>query len=101
MKMHIHIHIHNEADAVVVRKLNLITNQLLKMPTKAEFEALRDELTSALENIAADITRLTDQLETGGLSADEEAEVFAGFRAIADRAAGIAGQTPEPPAPDA
>lgn len=65
------------------------------MPTKAEFEAALTEITTSLENIAADITRLTDQLETGGLTEAEEQEVFTQLRAVADRAKTIADTTPE------
>lgn len=68
------------------------------MPTKVEFDALRDELTSALTNIADDITRLTDALQSGNLTDAEEAAAFADLRGIADRANEIAGRTPEPPA---
>lgn len=69
------------------------------MPTKQEFDALRDEFTGALTNIADDITRLTDALQNGGMSSEEETQAFADLRAIADRANEIAGRTPEPPAP--
>lgn len=69
------------------------------MPTKAEFDALRDEFAAAFDNIAADITRLTDTLQNGGLSDEEEQAVFADFRALADRARGIADQTAEPTTP--
>lgn len=65
------------------------------MPTKAEFEAALTEITTSLENISADITRLTDQLETGGLTEAEEQEVFTQLRAVADRAKTIADTTPE------
>lgn len=65
------------------------------MPTKAEFEAALTEVTTSLENIAADIQRLTDQLATGGLSDAEEQDVFAQLRAVADRAKAIADATPE------
>lgn len=69
------------------------------MPTKQEFEAALNEVTSSLENIAADITRLTDQLETGGLTEAEEQSVFDQLRAVADRARQIADTTPEPGEP--
>lgn len=69
------------------------------MPTKQEFQDALNEVTSSLENIAADITRLTDQLETGGLTDAEEAEVFSQLRAVADRAKQIADATPETETP--
>lgn len=72
-----------------------IIYKLNKMPTKPEFDALKEEINSALTNIAADITRLVEQLETGGMTAEEEAQVFADLRAIADRANTIAGVVPE------
>lgn len=78
-------------------KLNLIIKKLHNMPTKAEFDALRDEFTGALTNIADDITRLTDSLQNGGMTTDEETQAFADLRAIADRANEIAGRTPETP----
>lgn len=72
-----------------------IIKTLSQMPTKAEFEAALTEVTTSLENISADITHLTDQLATGGLSDAEEQEVFTQLRAIADRAKSIADATPE------
>lgn len=78
-------------------QLNLIIQKLNNMPTKAEFDALRDEFSTAFTNIADDIRRLTEALESGDLTADEEAQVFADLRALADRANAIAGTTPEPP----
>lgn len=67
--------------------------------TKAEFQQALDEVTGSLDNIAADITRLTDQLEAGGLSEADEAEVFSQLRAVADRAKAIADTTPESETP--
>lgn len=97
--MEIHIHLHHHSDQVVVYKLDSILKQLNKMPTKAEFEAALQEVTSSLDNIAADITRLTDRLEQGGLTEAEEQEVFTQLRAVADRAKSIADTTPEDEAP--
>lgn len=99
MKLEIHIHMHDHADDRVIKKLEVITQKLNNMPTKAEFAQIATDLTTALENIAADITRLTDQLAQGGLTDAEEQEIFTQFRAIADRATTIAGQTPDPEAP--
>lgn len=69
------------------------------MPTKQEFQDALNEVTSSLENIAADIQRLTDQLQNGGLSEAEEQEVFTQLRAVADRAKSIADATPETETP--
>jgi len=93
--MEIHVHIHHHSDPAVVYKLDSIIKTLNKMPTKQEFQDALAEVTSALENIAADIQRLTDQLATGGLTDAEEQEVFTQLRAVADRAKAIADATPE------
>jgi hypothetical protein len=79
----------------VLKNLSKIIKTLNTMATKAEFQAALNEVTASLDNIAADITRLTDQLETGGLTEAEEAEVFTQLRAVADRAKSIADTTPE------
>lgn len=97
--MEIHIHIHHHSDAVVVYKLDSIIKTLTKMATKQDFIDALAEVTSSLENIAADIQRLTDQLATGGLTDAEEQEVFAQLRAVADRAKAIADTNPEPETP--
>jgi hypothetical protein len=99
--MEIHVHIHHHADRSVDHKLDLIIKKLTKMPTKQEFQDALTEVTTALDNIAADITRLTDQLATGGLTDAEEQEVFTQLRAVADRAKQIADTTPEPETPEA
>ncbi len=93
-------HIHQAVDVErLLKEIKLINLKLSKMATKAEFQQALTEVTDALENIAADITRLTDQLENGGLSEADEAEVFTQLRAVADRAKSIADTTPEEPAP--
>jgi hypothetical protein len=94
------INITNHVDVKgLLKELKLINLKLTNMPTKAEFQQALDEVTSSLENIAADITRLTDQLENGSLSEAEEAEVFTQLRAVADRAKNIADTTPESETP--
>lgn len=92
MKLHIHVH---HYDTETSRILKLITLKLENMPTKQEFDALRNQFVDALENIADDIKRLAGQLEQGGLSAEEEATVLAEFQALADRAKAIADETPD------
>lgn len=90
------IHVHQNVDVDrLLKEIKLINLKLTNMPTKAEFQQALDEVTSSLENIAADITRLTDQLENGGLNEAEEAEVFTQLRAVADRAKAISDTTPE------
>lgn len=71
------------------------------MATKEEFQTALTEVTDALENISADITRLTDQLQTGNLSETEETEIYTQLRAVADRAKQIADTTPETTEPAA
>lgn len=97
--MELHIHIHHHQDKSVDHKLDFIIKTLTKMPTKQEFQDALAEVRSALENIAADIQRLTDQLATGGLTDAEEQEIFNELRAVADRAKTIADTTPEEPQP--
>jgi fructose-1,6-bisphosphatase len=95
------------ADRSDIRKLlshqKFIIEQLLEiknnMATKAEFQQALADVTSALDNIAADITRLTDQLATGNLSDADEQEVFDQLRAVADRARTIADTTVDPEVP--
>lgn len=75
--------------------------QLIKnnMPSKTEFQQALADVTAALDNISADITRLTDQLSQGGLSDADEQEIFTQLRAVADRAKSIADATIDPEVP--
>lgn len=75
--------------------------QLIKnnMPSKTEFQQALADVTAALDNISADITRLTDQLAQGGLSDADEQEIFTQLRAVADRAKSIADATIDPEVP--
>lgn len=96
-----HFTIHtNENSEAVIRELRHLKNII--MATKAEFQQALSDITSGLDNIAADITRLTDQLQTGNLSDTEEQEIFNQLRATADRVKQLADQTPETetPSPD-
>lgn len=81
---------------LIVRAINQKINN---MPSKQEFQQALADVTAALDNIAADITRLTDQLSTGGLTDAEEQEVFTQLRAVADRAKTIADTTVDPEVP--
>jgi glutaredoxin 2 len=98
----IDIHIHGNFDEIE-KQLNKIFSSITlihkEMATKQEFQQALADVTSALENIAADITRLTDQLQNGGLSAADETEVFNQLRAVADRAKTIADTTVDPEVP--
>jgi hypothetical protein len=96
------INVHANLDEVE-KKLNKIFSSIklihTEMATKQEFQQALADVTSALNNIAADITRLTDQLATGGLSEADEQEVFTQLRAVADRAKSIADTTIDPEVP--
>ena len=46
------------------------------MATLAEFKAALDKITAATDNIAADLKRLADKIEQGGISAADEAELL-------------------------
>jgi glutaredoxin 2 len=87
----------------VEKKLNkILSNQTFiinTMASKQDFQQALADVTSALDNIAADITRLTDQLAQGGLSEADEQEVFNQLRAVADRAKTIADTTIDPEVP--
>ncbi len=104
------IHIHVHYDNSEIRELLLQIQQTLKhMPTKADFDAFvaqinqsTNDLGSSLDNIATDITTLTDKLVTGGLTPDETTAVLAEFSGVADKvksladaAKSIADRTPE------
>lgn len=96
------------ADRSDIRKLlshqKFIIEQLLEikntMATKAEFQQALADVSSALDNIGDDITRLTDQLAAGNLSESDEQEIFTELRSLADRAHSIAGRTPEEGTPE-
>lgn len=90
------IHVHEHADlSKVLKELKKLHQKLSQMATKQDFQQALDTVTTALDNIAADITRLTDELATGGLTDAEETDVLNQLRAVADRARAIADTTPE------
>lgn len=93
----IHIHIHNSDGKEILHEIHQLKN--LIMATKTDFQQALADVTAALDNIAADITRLTDQLQNGGLTPAEETDIFDQLRAVADRAKTIADVTPEPETP--
>jgi hypothetical protein len=96
----VNLNISSETLKEVLQIVKAINQKLNTMPTKAEFEQALAEVGTALDNIAADITRLTDQLSGGGLTDAEEQEIFTQLRAVADRAKAIADTTPEPTDPE-
>lgn len=84
-------------EIITIGLLGFIIYKIFNMPTKEEFDALREEMNTGLNNIADDIVRLTDAVATGDLNPEAEAQVFADFRAIADKIRTIADTTPEAP----
>lgn len=93
------IHVHNEYPdgEKILKELHNLKNIL--MATKSDFQTALAEMSAGLDNIAADITRLTDTLQTGNLTEAEENEVFTQLRAVADKINTIAAVTPEPETP--
>jgi hypothetical protein len=92
-----------QGDSDLNKAVKEILSRIIKieatMPTKAEFQAVAQEFRDAFLNISNDITRLTDQLSTGGLTDAEEQEVIAEFRQLATDAKAIADRTTEPTTP--
>lgn len=95
------IHIHNVVDLDGIQKsLNLIIKKLDTMAlTLNQFKAALAEVSTALENIGEDITRLTTELQREDLTDAEEQEVFDELNAIAERAKALAARTPESETP--
>lgn len=97
-----HLHLNIELKSIshdakqILEIVQLIKNN---MPSKTEFQQALADVTAALDNISADITRLTDQLAQGGLSDADEQEIFTQLRAVADRAKSIADATIDPEVP--
>lgn len=67
--------------------------------TIAQFKAVLLEMTTAFDNLAEDITRLTTELQREDLTDAEEQEVFNELNALAERAKALAARTPEPGEP--
>lgn len=84
---------------VVITWLVFLTLKLYNMPTKQEFQDALNRQSTAISNIAADITRLTQQLGTGGLSESDEADILAQLQERAAALESIAAITPEPETP--
>lgn len=99
VEVHHFLHKFPEQESEELKLLRKIFNLTNNMPSKQEFQQALADVTSALDNIAADITRLTDQLAQGGLSDADEQEIFTQLRAVADRAKTIADTTVDPEVP--
>lgn len=82
----------------VAKELKKINLKLNTMPTKEQFDAAFQRQSAALQNIADDIRRLTEQQSNGGLTEAEEQSILDQLNAAADQLETLAGQTPEPPA---
>lgn len=95
MRFDIHIYIHNETETI-----HLLNKILRTMITKADFDAAIAQINDATNNIADDITRLTAQLGSGGLTADEQQAVLDQLNSTAARLKEIAAVTPEPTQPE-
>lgn len=80
--MRIEVYIHQKEGLELDLLKHII--KLLKM-SKLEFDALREEINTSLVNLADDITRLTDRLVTGGMTAEEEEAVLSEFREVGAR----------------
>ena len=97
----VNLNISSDTAKEILSIVKIINSKLNNVPTKAEFQQALADVGSALDNIAADITRLTDQLSGGGLTDAEEQEIFTQLRAVADRAKQIADTTADPePTPE-
>lgn len=95
----VNLNISSDTQKEILLIVRAINQKINNMPSKQEFQQALADVTAALDNIAADITRLTDQLSTGGLTEAEEQEVFTQLRAVADRAKTIADTTVDPEVP--
>lgn len=95
----VNLNISSDTQKEILLIVRAINQKINNMPSKQEFQQALADVTAALDNIAADITRLTDQLSTGGLTEAEEQEIFTQLRAVADRAKTIADTTVDPEVP--
>jgi DNA-binding ferritin-like protein len=63
--------------------LNFITKTQIMDITKEQFDSLKQEFDAETTRIGEKIEELAEKLKDGGLSAEQEAEVFAGFSSVA------------------
>lgn len=68
------------------------TNKI--MATLEQFQTALADINDATNNIAADIERLAGQI-SGGMTADQEAEVLSQLQGAAERLRAVAATTPE------
>jgi len=86
---------------IAVVALDMLKNQGRQIQTIManikDFQDQLDRIGVATDNIAADLVRLADQIEKGGLSAADETAIVDSLRAAAEKLEGVAAVNPEPP----
>lgn len=94
----LHLHVNLQEVSKDAKQILKTVNQIFHhMATKEEFDAAFARQAAALQNIADDIRRLTEQQSQGGLTEAEEQAILDKLNAAADQLETLAGQTPEPP----
>lgn len=80
--------------------LDMLKNQGHKlsiiMANLKDFQDQLNRIGAATDNIAADLVRLANQIEQGGLSATDEAAIVESLRLAAEKLEGVAAINPEP-----
>jgi uncharacterized protein YoxC len=86
---------------IAVAVMDMLKNQGRQIQTIManikDFQDQLDRIGVATDNIAADLVRLADQIEKGGLSAADETAIVDSLRAAAEKLEGVAAVNPEPP----
>lgn len=93
---HTHVHIGGLDEVLVLLKKQAKQIQSIMASIK-DFQDQLDRIGAATDNIAADLKRLADQIEQGGLSATDEAAIVESLRVAAEKLEGVAAINPEPP----
>lgn len=75
--IHIHVHIHHEHDVEVHKKLDTLIKQGEKMAVDfAAFKQVLDNIDTETTRIATKVQEILDQLKAGGLTPDQEQQLF-------------------------
>lgn len=92
MKLEIHVHIHHECESLAILRdiQTKVSTEGVKVAESPEVTAFREQVSAALENIAADIQRLLSR-PNSSLSEEDKATLSA----IAQRASDVASVVPE------
>lgn len=98
-ELHLHVNL-SEVSKDAKEILKTVHKIFNNMPTKSEFDAAFARQSAALQNIADDIRRLTEQQSNGGLTEAEEQSILDQLNAAADQLETLAGQTPEQTTPE-